>query len=193
MKKNVKKKRDVKKFLLIALIPVVAAAVLLIVKAANPGQSNGANGAASAQSEATRAVTAQSAEINRIKPAIADQDLVIQTAEITGNALFFPVDIDGVRMEVLAVKAPDGSIRTAFNTCQVCYDSGRGYFVQTGTLLVCQSCGNRYRMSQVETQAGGCNPAPIFPANKTVTSDTITISREYLRQAKVIFQSWRRG
>ena len=193
MKKNMKKKKNVKKILLIALIPAVAAAVLLIAKAANPGQSNGANEAASAQSEATRAVTAQSAEINRIKPAIADQDLVIQTAEITGNALFFPVDIDGVRMEVLAVKAPDGSIRTAFNTCQVCYDSGRGYFVQTGTLLVCQSCGNRYRMSQVETQAGGCNPAPIFPANKTVTSDTITISREYLRQAKVIFQSWRRG
>ena len=138
-------------------------------------------------------VYAQNDGLNRIKPAIADRDLVIQTAEITENALFFPVDIDGVRIEVLAVKAPDGTIRTAFNTCQVCYGSGRGYFVQTGTLLVCQNCGNRYRMSQVETRAGGCNPAPIFPANKTVTADTITISREYLRQAKTIFQRWRRG
>jgi len=136
---------------------------------------------------------AQSAALNQRKPVIADRDLVIQIAEITENALFFPVDIDGVRMEILAVKAPDGSIRTAFNTCQVCYASGRGYFVQTGTLLVCQNCGNRYRMSQVERQAGGCNPVPIFPANKTVTSDTITISREYLRQAKAIFERWRRG
>jgi len=136
---------------------------------------------------------AQNTEQNLRKPVIANQDLVIQIAEITENALFFPVDIDGVRMEVLAVKAPDGTIRTAFNTCQVCYASGRGYFVQTGTLLVCQNCGNRYRMSQVERQAGGCNPVPIFPANKTVSAKTITVSKEYLRQAKTIFQSWRRG
>jgi len=136
-------------------------------------------------------LSAQNAELNQRKPVITDRDLVINTAEITENALFFPVDIDGVRMEVLAVKAPDGSIRTAFNTCQVCYASGRGYFVQTGTLLVCQNCGNRYRMSQVERRAGGCNPVPIFPANKTVTSDTITISAEYLRQAKAIFERWR--
>jgi uncharacterized membrane protein len=65
--------------------------------------------------------------------------------------------------------------------------------VQTGTLLVCQNCGNRYRMSQVERQAGGCNPVPIFPANKTVTSDIITISMEYLKQAKVIFERWRQS
>jgi len=136
---------------------------------------------------------AQSAELNQRKPVIADKDLVIQIAEITENALFFPVDIDGVRMEVLAVKAPDGTIRTAFNTCQVCYASGRGYFVQTGTLLICQNCGNRYRMSQIERQAGGCNPVPIFPANKTVTSDIITISMEYLKQAKVIFEKWRQS
>ena len=138
------------------------------------------------------ALSAQSTELNRKKPVIADQDLVIQIAEITENALFFPVDIDGVRMEVLAVKAPDGTIRTAFNTCQVCYASGSGYFVQTGSLLVCQNCGRRFRMSQIERQAGGCNPVPIFPANKTVTDETITVSREYLKQAKAIFQSWKR-
>jgi uncharacterized membrane protein len=138
-------------------------------------------------------LSAQNAGQNLRKPVIANQDLVIQIAEITENALFFPVDIDGVRMEVLAVKAPDGTIRTAFNTCQVCYASGRGYFVQTGTLLICQNCGNRYRMSQVERQAGGCNPVPIFPANKTVTEKTITVSKEYLRQTKTIFQSWKRG
>jgi len=137
-------------------------------------------------------LSAQSGEQNIRKPVIADRDLVIQIAEITENALFFPVDIDGVRMEVLAVKAPDGTIRTAFNTCQVCYASSRGYFVQTGTLLVCQNCGNRYRMSQVERQAGGCNPVPIFPENKTVKAETITVSRKFLRQAKVIFQSWKR-
>jgi uncharacterized membrane protein len=136
---------------------------------------------------------AQNKELNQRKPAITDSDLVIQIAEITENALFYPVIIDGTQMEVLAVKAPDGTIRTAFNTCQVCYASGRGYFEQQGTVLVCQNCGRRYRMNQVERQAGGCNPVPVFPENKTVSASTITISEKYLKQAKGIFASWRRN
>ena len=130
--------------------------------------------------------------LNQRKPTIADQDLVIQIADITENALFYPIDIDGLRIEVLAVRAPDGTIRTAFNTCQICYNSGRGYFVQVNMLLVCQNCGRRFRMNQVERQAGGCNPVPILPANKTVTGSTITISREYLGQARRIFARWGR-
>ena len=130
---------------------------------------------------------------NVVKPPIADRDLVIQIAEVTENAVFYPVDIEGTRLEVLAVKAPDGTIRTAFNTCQVCYGSGRGFYKQQGTVLVCQNCGNRYRMSQVEIRSGGCNPVPIFPQNKTVTAATITVSKEFLKEAKQIFARWRRG
>ena len=53
---------------------------------------------------------------------------MIPVKNISSTAQFYPVDVDGTQMEVLAVKAPDGTIRTAFNTCQVCYDSGRGYY-----------------------------------------------------------------
>jgi uncharacterized membrane protein len=137
--------------------------------------------------------SAQSGQLNVVKPAIADRDLVITISELTENAVFYPVDIGGTRLEVLAVKAPDGSIRTAFNTCQVCYGSGRGFYKQQGTVLVCQNCGNRFRMSQVEVRSGGCNPIPIFPAYKTVTETTITISKEFLNEAKAIFARWRRG
>jgi uncharacterized membrane protein len=135
---------------------------------------------------------AQSGQINAVKPVVADRDLVIQIADITENASFYPVDIEGTRLEVLAVKAPDGTIRTAFNTCQVCYASGRGFYKQQGTVLVCQNCGNRFRMSQVEVRSGGCNPVPIFPAYKTVTETTITISKGFLNEAKAIFARWRR-
>jgi uncharacterized membrane protein len=138
-------------------------------------------------------VFAQTSRQNTIKPPIADQDLVIQAAEITENAIFYPVDIEGTRLEVLAVKAPDGTIRTAFNTCQVCYGSGRGFYKQQGTVLICQNCGNRFRLSQVGVRSGGCNPVPIFPDNKTVTDKTITISQDFLKEAKVIFARWRRS
>jgi uncharacterized membrane protein len=99
--------------------------------------------------------------------------------------------VDGTYIEVLAVKAADGSIRTALNTCQVCYDSGHGYYEQEGDVLVCQNCGNRFAMEQVEVVSGGCNPVPIMPANKTVDEETITISYDLLTQAVPLFGNWR--
>ena len=126
--------------------------------------------------------------LNQRKPLIIDEDLIINIAEITENALYFPIQIDGVLFEILAVKAPDGTIRTAFNTCMVCYKSGEGYFVQVNTLLVCQNCGNRYRMSQVERESGGCNPEPIFPENKIVTEETITISKDFIKTYAYMFE-----
>ncbi|MDR1445520.1 MAG: DUF2318 domain-containing protein [Treponema sp.] len=131
--------------------------------------------------------------LNTVKPVISDQDLVISIDEVTENALFYPVDIGGTRVEVLAVKAPDGTIRTAFNTCQSCYGSGRGFYKQQGTVLVCQNCGKRFRMSQVEVRSGGCNPVPIFKDDKTVRGNTITISKEYLARARDIFARWKRS
>ncbi|MDR2659439.1 MAG: DUF2318 domain-containing protein [Spirochaetaceae bacterium] len=135
----------------------------------------------------------QSGQLNIVKPPISDRDLVIAPADITENAVFYPVDIEGTRLEVLAVKAPDGTIRTAFNTCQVCYSSGRGFYKQQGTVLVCQNCGNRFRMSQVGLRSGGCNPVPISAAGKTETASNITISKDFLKEAKGIFARWKRG
>ena len=117
--------------------------------------------------------------------------LAIPVKDISSTAQFYPVDVDGTKMEVIAVQAPDGTIRTAFNTCQVCYDSGRGYYKQEGDVLVCQNCGNRFPMSRVEVEAGGCNPWPIFDKEKTVTDESITISYDFLKESKEIFANWK--
>jgi uncharacterized membrane protein len=132
-------------------------------------------------------------QLNVIKPLIADKDLVIPLAEISENAVFYPVDVDGTRIEVLAVKAPDGTIRTAFNTCQSCFRSGRGFYKQDKTSLVCQNCGNRFRMNQVQVKAGGCNPVPIYAEDKTVDETAITIPLAYLRAKKNFFARWKRS
>jgi uncharacterized membrane protein len=168
-------KMNSNKFLTLAALLLIGSALGLEPAFAQSGPSKG------------------SAVQNLVKPAVADRDLVIQISEVTENAVFYPVDIGGTRLEVLAVKAPDGTIRTAFNTCQVCYGSGRGFYKQQGTVLVCQNCGNRFRMSQVEVRSGGCNPVPIFPQNKMVTAQTITISKEFLKEATAIFARWKRG
>ena len=122
-----------------------------------------------------------------------NQDLVIPISEISETVKFYPVNVEGTNLEVLSVKAPDGTIRTAFNTCQICYDSGRGYYKQEGNLLICQNCGNQYPMDRVEIESGGCNPWPIFEKNKTVTNDSITISYDFLKESKAIFANWKRS
>lgn len=121
----------------------------------------------------------------------ANTDLTINISEITDKAKFYPIEIDGTKLEVIAVKASDGTIRTAFNTCQVCYSSGRGYYKQEGNKLVCQNCKNRFSMDEIEVTKGGCNPVPITGENKTVTSTTITISKEFLKEAKDMFKNWK--
>ena len=158
----------------------VAAVVICIVVVFLVNRNGNANGNGAIDREANGAVTISSGE-----------SLVIHTADITTDASFFPVEVNGTRMEVIAVKDSEGNIRTAFNTCQVCYDSGRGYYVQSGDYLVCQNCGNRFSMDQVEIESGGCNPWPIFAENKTVTADEISISYDFLAEAQDIFANWK--
>lgn len=119
------------------------------------------------------------------------ESLVIPISDISSTASFYPVEVEGTRMEVLAVTDSDGNIRTAFNTCQICYGSGRGYYVQEGNVLVCQNCGNRFTVDQVEIESGSCNPWPIFSENKTVTDDTIEISYDFLNESRAIFANWK--
>jgi uncharacterized membrane protein len=159
------------------VVAVVAAAALALK---GGGTGGNAGGSADVANESATAAAV-----------VKDADLVISVDDISATARFYPVETDGTMLEVIAVKAPDGTIRTAFNTCQVCYDSGRGYYKQDGDVLVCQNCGNRFRMDQVEVQSGGCNPVPIFAENKTVTDESITVSKDFLTEAKVIFENWK--
>jgi uncharacterized membrane protein len=117
-------------------------------------------------------------------------DLVIPVNEISEKANFYSYTVDGTKMEVVALKASDGTIRTAFNTCQVCFDSGRGFYKQEGDELVCQNCGNRFKADQVEIVKGGCNPVPIMKENKTDDGTNITITKDFLEQNKDLFANW---
>ncbi|WP_253288444.1 DUF2318 domain-containing protein [Blautia sp. MSJ-19] len=118
--------------------------------------------------------------------------LVIKTDDLSEDAAFYPIEVDGTEMEVIAVKDAEGIIRTAFNTCQICYDSGNGYYKQEGDKLVCQNCGNSFTMDQVGETAGGCNPYPILDDDKTVTEDEIQISYDFLKESSDIFANWKR-
>ena len=119
------------------------------------------------------------------------ESLWIPAEEVTETASFYPVKVDGISMEVLAIRDSDGNIRTAFNTCQSCYSSGRGYYVAEDRELVCQNCGYRFTADQVQVMSGGCNPYPIFAEDKTETESGIGISYDFLRSASAVFANWK--
>jgi uncharacterized membrane protein len=169
----------------------MALALALLVGLSGCGQGTPNGNTTSDGTGATAPPSSTGTSANRAETTPAGSDIVIPLAEITEQARFYPTAVDGTAIEVLAVKAPDGTVRTAFNTCQVCYDSGRGYYEQEGNVLVCQNCGNRFAMDDVEIKTGGCNPVPIFAENKTVTDENIVISVDYLEQAKAIFANWK--
>jgi uncharacterized membrane protein len=121
------------------------------------------------------------------------ENLVITKSEITPKVKYFPYKTDGITMELLAIKASDGTIRTAFNTCQVCYDSGLGYFEQKGNVLICKNCGLKYPADRVGIEKGGCNPLPIMFAERIEDNTTITIPGELIVKYKDYFLKWKKS
>jgi uncharacterized membrane protein len=122
----------------------------------------------------------------------SDLGIVIKKKDITSTATFIPYAVNGLAMEIIAVRASDGSIRTALNTCQVCYRSGRGYYKQVGDVFVYQNCGNRFKVDQVELVRGGCNPVPILEGEKADIGDRIGISKAYLESVAPYFAVWKK-
>jgi uncharacterized membrane protein len=121
------------------------------------------------------------------KEEMSYDEVKIRKSDITSQARFYPVTIDGVEMEVIAVRASDDTIRTAFNACQVCADSGRGYYIQQGRKLVCQNCGNQFDIDEIEIVRGGCNPAPITRDEKIDDGEFIIIPSDTLKANEYLF------
>lgn len=119
-------------------------------------------------------------------------DLVINPGDITEEATFFQINHKGTDMAVIAVKADDGTIRTAFDTCQICNGSPYAYFEQSGDKFQCQNCGNVYSRDMLEKERGGCNPVPIMAEEKTVTDREIIIPAEVLEANAERFENWKK-
>jgi uncharacterized membrane protein len=66
----------------------------------------------------------------------------------------------GKTIKFFALKSSDGVIRAAFDACDVCYQSKKGYR-QEGDFMVCNNCGQRFSSIRVNEVKGGCNPSPL--------------------------------
>lgn len=87
--------------------------------------------------------------------------ITIPLNELSTTAQFYEEEIDGVAVKFFAVKDDEGNVKTAFDACDVCFNSKKGY-TQQGDYVVCNNCGNKYHISGLGTEnkaKGGCWPS----------------------------------
>lgn len=174
--------------LMIGAVAVAAIAVSLVLFAPkdNPAVGAGKDSSGASGNSAAAGSAAKEAVLNE------NGDIVIDVADITEKAAFYEYDANGTTMGLFAVKASDGTIRTALNTCQVCNGSPYAYFEQQGDSFQCQNCGNVFSLDMIEQVRGGCNPVPITTDDKTVSDTEIVIPAKFFEDNAERFTNWKK-
>lgn len=106
-----------------------------------------------------------------------------------GNARHFDYKAGGLTIRYFILKSADGIIRAAFDACDVCWPSGKGYY-QDGDEMVCRNCGRRFASVLVNEVQGGCNPAPL---NRKIRNNQVVINTHDIEQGRTYFNFKEKG
>lgn len=128
---------------------VVAGIVVIVVAAVSAGMLDGLF-------KKSPAETAKAAGVVETVDAVR----IPLTALDSGKALFLSLASDDRQIHYFALKSRDGAYRAAFDACDVCFKSNRGYR-QEGDLMVCNNCGQAFPSNKIAEIKGGCNPHPL--------------------------------
>lgn len=75
-----------------------------------------------------------------------------------GKAHFYRYEDGGKAITFFVVKTADGSYKSAFDACDSCYQSKKGY-EQQGNKMNCKNCNQKFAITRLGPNAtGGCNP-----------------------------------
>ena len=85
-------------------------------------------------------------------------EVLIPVSKVSDKAKFFKLEDNGKEIAFFAVKTADGSVKTAFDACDSCYKSKKGY-EQQGDKMNCKNCNQKFAINRLGPNAtGGCNP-----------------------------------
>ncbi len=123
-----------------------------------------------------------------ITPTVTNGKISIGKNELSNHPLYVNYNSKGTTVQLLAVMASDNSVRVSLNTCQSCTPSPRAYFLEQNGCLVCQNCGNVFKMDSVGKSSFGCNPMSI---PYEVSGNFVTIKTSDLDSFAVKFKNWK--
>ncbi len=171
-----------KNIIMIIAIIVVVIAIGIIIFRKNSDNKTTSNSNNTVATQKNSSNNTESKAINL--EADVSGNIVIDTTSIGSKASFYTYDAEGTTIRLFAVKASDGTIRMAFNTCQVCNPSPKAYFVQSGKNFICQNCGNSFSTDNIGKERGGCNPIPITTDERIDGDNTITLTKQFIEGYK---------
>ena len=102
-----------------------------------------------------------------------------------GKARFYRFEGQTGPVDFFVVRSHDGALRSAFDTCDVCYKARKGYR-QEGDDMVCNNCDQRFRTHMVNVVKGGCNPAPL---QRQLIGETLVLSVNDIEKGAWYFSS----
>lgn len=114
------------------------------------------------------------------------QNVLIPLSNITDNLFhFYSYDSGGTAIKYFVVKDEGGNIHAAFDACDVCYRSKKGYR-QSGDYAKCNNCGRTFSVYDIGTKntGGGCWPGYL---SQEVQSGNIVIKKSDLEGGKHYF------
>jgi uncharacterized membrane protein len=92
-----------------------------------------------------------------------------------GKAHFYKFADGGKEIAFFAARAFDGSYKTAFDACDSCFKSKKGY-EQQGDNMNCRNCNKKFAIGRLGPNAtGGCNPG-YLPSQVTGGNIVIKLS-----------------
>jgi uncharacterized membrane protein len=110
------------------------------------------------------------------KVTVSNGAVTVPAAKLAdGKAHFYKFEDGGKEITFFAVKASDGGYKTAFDACDSCYKSKKGY-EQQGDKMNCKNCNQKFAVNRLGPNAtGGCNPG-YLPHQLTGSSISISVS-----------------
>ncbi|MHB1133796.1 MAG: Fe-S-containing protein [Chloroflexota bacterium] len=150
----------------------VAALVLGAYLVLSPGNASAPGGASSAGGPSVRRANATFSVVDPIGGQIS----VPLSSLADGKARYYTLRASAKEIDFYVLKASDGSIRAAIDSCDVCFAARKGYR-QEGDEMVCNNCGQRFPSVKIGEVKGSCNPVPL---GSKVEGDSVTIDADEL-------------
>lgn len=88
-------------------------------------------------------------------------DVMVPLGSLQGSiASYFAYNTGGKDIKFFVLRATDGTVRVALDSCTSCYHAKLGYR-QDGETMICNNCGMGFKSTDVGHITGGCSPIPL--------------------------------
>ena len=186
--KTMTRKTDTSRKILTVIMTALVVSMLAACGSSNTSGNTSASGnSTSSESGKIDYTTEENKADVYVTTAVENGEIAIDADTLTSDPIYVNYDSNGTNIQLIAVKASDGTTRLSLNTCQVCNPSPRAYFKEQDGKLVCQNCGNTFTMDSVGETSGGCNPTYIGYKN---IDGKLTVSTADLDTYADRFTSW---